>query len=188
MTSRRGRRVRGWWLVVVCLLAAASVTLSCTSSEDDAATTPRSGPVELVARLGDLAFWEMSGPLVESGAICPWGYSRGVSVLDRETREWIGIEGFERREAEASSPMQAIDAILVAEYRCADGSGTFVVEEDFTTGEWLVLSGQGAYRTIGGHGSTTLEFDTSGTPRHYLVDLELDLDAGADDAGTIRSR
>jgi hypothetical protein len=122
----------------------------------------------------------MTGPLVDAGAICAHGYQRSVAMLDPATRESLSAADVWRR-VEQLTPGEGIDVIMVEERRCADGSGSFVVEDLPATGEFTVISGSGAYRSMRGEGVSTGGMDLGANPDWVHVEIELDLDAATDE-------
>ncbi len=176
-------RVRLLVALVVAAMLAGSWAVSCASGEAGGEAGPRSGTVDLRWDLPEGSRWELAGPLVDAGAICARGYNRTVAILDPTTRESLTAAEFWRR-VDQLTPGHGVDAIMVDEKRCADGSGSFVTEDWPAGDEFRVVSGTGAYRSMRGEGAATGGMDLDANPDWVEVRLELDLDA----ATSVRQR
>ncbi len=179
MTTLRSSR-RPMVLVLAALLAGTGSS-ACGSSDGEAEDALRSGTVEMRVDLPEGSRWEMTGPLVDAGAVCARGYNRNVAMLDPTTRERLSAAEFMRRVDQRSVPNEGVDVIMVEEKRCADGSGSFVIEIWPAGDECRVLSGTGAYRSMRGEGMARGGMDLVGNPDWLHVELELDLDAAAEE-------
>lgn len=106
--------------------------------------------------------WTASGALVDTGAMCPGGWSA-------------------ERERTSVSFGSVLDPYVI-ERTCADGSGTLVMEHaPQSGGSWTIVDGTGAYRGAAGQGTATLVLEPAeDSPPQVILRLEGRLDLWVD--------
>jgi len=179
-TTCRPRHAEPRWLVALLLAAAAVAvaTSACSTASEDATSpsasfAPASGPLVLEIDLVDDRTWAASGPLVESGAICPRAIRHHLEWFDPETGE--PIDAIERRQRvdDAWSGRREADIIDVWENTCHDGSGSIITEEARARRSWTVRSGTGAYLEVSGSGTLSVQRDWHGTAESLYIVAEV---------------
>lgn len=179
-TTRRGRcadppSLGGLFLAAVALVVATS---ACSSGSDDASSPAAlvasvSGPLVLEIDLLDDRTWVASGPLVDSGVICPRAVRHHLEWFEPDTGE--PVNAIERRDRvdDAWRHRQEADIIDVWENTCHDGSGSIITEEARALRSWTVRSGTGAYVDVSGSGTLSVQRNRHGTAESLYVVAEV---------------
>jgi hypothetical protein len=107
--------------------------------------------------LGNTGTFEVSGPAVEAGLICPEG-----NVYDTKYR------------SAGSDSKRFINLFVHKLFVCADGSGSFEMDLNLrifspprTKGTWRIVDGDGAYARLHGNG----KLSASGAVENIVIDL-----------------
>lgn len=173
----RAHRGGGWWggLLALVLLAVSG----CRSVGQDRSDEPLGAVARFWLVESDEAL--LSGPAVDASVVCAAARIARVGFEDVDG-EPITEGEFQRLVVEALETGEITAGTIYREYRCDDGSGSFVIAErpvvsagswDFygfndDVATWEVHSGTGAYAELSGQGSIDVDYDS----REWLVSGE----------------
>jgi hypothetical protein len=143
------------WRLTALVVAILVTVVACSGGATE-------GSVEFEVHLVDGQAWTAAGSGVDDDLMCPAGRRQVVEYRDSQgtiAAEDILPRMMEAGDWEPGDPI--IDFRIVVQFTCANGSGSFTVEEiPFEgRGSWLLTVGTGAYTGLEGEGPCHREFD-----------------------------
>ncbi len=151
-------------------LVVAAIALTVTSCDDAADSFDGSIAFQVVLEAGQR--WTAAGAAVESGAMCARGMRHVIRGIDPATSETLFVRAWSAILDAAITNQNSTEVTFVVENTCADGSGSFVTNEQWGPDVWSIVSGTGAYQDLRGAG--VMSFVTADYTQIRPLDLRLD--------------
>lgn len=129
------------------------------------------GPIAFHVVLEDGQRWTAAGVAVERGAMCATGMRHVRMGIDPATTKTLRVPVWWDILEDAIAGRRSAEVTFEVEHTCADGSGSFVTNEQWGPDVWSIVSGTGAYRDVSGGG--VLSFAAADYTKIRPLDLHL---------------
>jgi len=153
---------------VTAVVAALTVITGCAGT----VTEVTSLEVAFVIELQEGQEWTASGPAVDADLMCEEGQRRWLRAEDPVGRQLTQFEiGTMEREAQATREDPPL--VLVNEWICADGRGSFTSRDPVFNDTWAIDSGRGSLTGLSGEGTVSFVETLEAIPEFLYMDSTL---------------